>query len=251
MTPLFRVLMAIAFLQGLNSLAAEKPQRLVLVELFSSQGCKSCPPAAEFLRGALKDELQKNAVVLTWHVDYWDYLGWRDTWASRANTERQRQYVRALKLSAQQTPHFFVHGKPLAESRLVLDRVKASQADADIRIELSASVNASEVRAEFLLVRIDNEIVWPETLQVVPVLFQREGQVTPSAGENRGTPLNGFNIVRVVGETIPASRAASHKISTVFSLPEGVDVANAGIAILVQDAKTMRPFGCAVILVKP
>lgn len=251
MNPVFRALIASAFLLGLNSVAADKPQRPVLVELFSSQGCNSCPSAEEFLRGALKDTALKNTVVLSWHVDYWDYLGWRDTWASRATTERQRQYLRTLKLSTLVTPQFFVNGKPLAGANTLLDRVKAAQSEAVIGIDLSVSVNASEVRAEFQLERIDNEIKWPDSLQVLPVLFQREGQVKPTAGENNGTHLHGVNIVRALGEPIPAQRATSHKITTVFSIPDGLDAANVGVAVLVQDAATLRPYACAVSPVKP
>src|SRR5690606_34105847 len=68
---------------------AEKP--LGVVELFTSQGCNSCPPADEFFA-----ELAANPdlVALSYHVDYWDYLGWRDTLSRKENTERQYDYMR-------------------------------------------------------------------------------------------------------------------------------------------------------------
>lgn len=232
------------------AMGAEKPQRAALVELFSSQGCSSCVAAEALLRSAMSDGL-KDAVVLTWHVDTWDYLGWRDTWASRKTTERQRVYMRALKLSDAKTPQFFVNGKPLTDASTLTERVKESHDDADIRIDLTVTQNGSNVRAEFSLARIDHEIAWPETLHAVPVLFQREGRVTPTAGENRGTELIGVNIVRAVGNAVEASRAAAHKTTFVFAIPDGVAVENLGVAILIEDPKSMRTYASQTAAVKP
>lgn len=244
-----RILM-VAVVLGASATAAEKPQRAALVELFSSQGCSSCVAAEASLRTALNGEL-KNAVVLNWHVDTWDYLGWRDTWASRKTTERQRVYLRALKLSAAQTPQFFVNGKPLNNVNTLTERLKESRDDADIRIDLTVTQNGSEVRAEFSLARIDHEIAWPETLHAVPVLFQREDRVTPNAGDNRGTELIGTNIVRAVGTAVEASRATAHKTTFVFAIPDGVAIENLGVAVLVEDSKSMRPYASHTAVIKP
>src|SRR3989338_2609171 len=71
--------------------AAEGPWA---VELFTSQGCSSCPPADAFLGRLAK---RSDIVALSFHVDYWDYIGWKDPFASRQSTERQRSYARALQ----------------------------------------------------------------------------------------------------------------------------------------------------------
>lgn len=250
MQRILMVMAAVVF--GASVHAVEKPQRAVLVELFSSQGCDSCPPAEARLRDAMNGPgALKNAVVLSWHVDVWDYLGWRDTWASRKNTERQQQYVRAKKVSGIVTPQFFVNGLALNDSRSLAASVKEAQNDADIRIDLKLTVNGSDLRAEYFLKRIDNEIVWPETLHAFPVLYQREGKVTPTAGENRGTELTGVNMVRAVGESVAAERATLRKISVVFAIPEGVEAGNLGVAVLVEDSKTMRPYASQTAIVKP
>ena len=79
----------------------------VVVELFSSQGCASCPPVDEFLFELAQ---QRNIIALGWHVDYWDYIGWKDAFAHPAFTERQKAYAPALKQRMIYTPEFIING---------------------------------------------------------------------------------------------------------------------------------------------
>ena len=78
----------------------------VVVELFTSQGCSSCPPAESLLGSLLA---RPDVIALSWHVDYWNYLGWRDPFADRQWTERQRHYARALRAEVY-TPALVVNG---------------------------------------------------------------------------------------------------------------------------------------------
>src|SRR5262245_13112383 len=84
--------------------AAEGPW---LIELFTSQGCSSCPPADAYL-GALAK--RPDIVAVSFHVDYWDYIGWKDAFATRATTDRQRAYARVLKQRYVYTPEMVVEG---------------------------------------------------------------------------------------------------------------------------------------------
>ena len=77
------------------------------IELFTSQGCNSCPPADAFLGKLAK---RPDIVALSFHVDYWDYIGWKDPFASRETTERQRAYARVLKQRYVYTPEMVVDG---------------------------------------------------------------------------------------------------------------------------------------------
>src|SRR5687768_16883892 len=79
----------------------------VLVELFTSQGCSSCPPADAFM-GELVG--RKNVIGLSLNVDYWDYIGWRDTLASPANSKRQRDYARKRGDNRIYTPQMVING---------------------------------------------------------------------------------------------------------------------------------------------
>ncbi len=89
-------------------LADEAKKPLGVVELFTSQGCSSCPPAdALFGELAARDDL----VALAYHVDYWDYLGWQDTLGRRENTERQYDYMRAFGGRSVYTPQAVINGR--------------------------------------------------------------------------------------------------------------------------------------------
>ena len=98
-------LLTAALIGGLPRWAAAS-DGLVVVELFTSQGCSSCPPA-DALLGQLAQ--RPTVIALAWHVDYWDHLGWRDRFASRTATDRQRAYARQLG-SGVFTPALVVDG---------------------------------------------------------------------------------------------------------------------------------------------
>lgn len=87
-------------------------RQVTLLELYTSQGCSSCPPAERWLNEYVTDEdLWSHIVPLAFHVDYWDYIGWKDPYASHENGERQRDYARAGKTRNVYTPGLFANGR--------------------------------------------------------------------------------------------------------------------------------------------
>jgi methionine-R-sulfoxide reductase len=88
------------------------PARVALLELYTSEGCSSCPPAEDLCSQLAKnDRLWKDVVPVAFHVDYWDYLGWGDVFATAAYSERQRDYAEAWKSDRIYTPGFVLNGK--------------------------------------------------------------------------------------------------------------------------------------------
>jgi hypothetical protein len=120
------------------------PQRTHLIELFTSQGCSSCPPAEAWL-SKLKNEpaLWKDFVPIAFHVDYWDRLGWRDPFAASEWTARQYQYSETWKSESVYTPGFVLDGREWAQ-RSVPKR------SAETAGTLKVSINNREVAAEFV-----------------------------------------------------------------------------------------------------
>ena len=87
-------------------------QQVTLLELYTSQGCSSCPPAERWMNGFVDDDdLWKEIVPVAFHVDYWDYIGWKDPYATAANGNRQRDYARAGQARTVYTPGFFTNGR--------------------------------------------------------------------------------------------------------------------------------------------
>jgi len=101
----FAPLMTVLILAAASPAVAQG--RTVLVELFSSQGCSACPPADRFMAElAARDDV----IALAMHVDYWDYIGWKDSFASPEFTERQRAYARVNGRSMVYTPEMIING---------------------------------------------------------------------------------------------------------------------------------------------
>jgi hypothetical protein len=160
----------------------------VVVELFTSQGCSSCPPA-DALLGELAQ--RSDVVALSFHVDYWDYIGWKDPFASPATTARQRQYAGALGLRMVYTPQMVVDGR--------VDVVGSHRREVEAAIETSAAGSKLAVR-----IQDDGQgghrAVIPAgdgaeaTIWLAILDSQQETKV--GRGENGGRTLREFNIVR-------------------------------------------------------
>jgi hypothetical protein len=109
------VIAAVAILVVLAMTMHGAPPKLgpnpVVVELFTSQGCSSCPPADDLIHAIANDPAMRGRVIpLAFHVDYWDSLGWRDPFSSSEWTQRQARYARTMRLSSAYTPQAVVNG---------------------------------------------------------------------------------------------------------------------------------------------
>ncbi len=166
---------------------------LVVVELYTSQGCSSCPPADRYAADLAK---RGDVVMLSFPVDYWDYLGWKDSLADPAFTRRQRDYARFLGERHVYTPQMVINGRTHASggSRRSVGEKIAAQTGHALRVvlrqhngQLQIKVFAGGAKAE------KGAVIW-----LAGVLDRYA--ITPAAGENAGSALVYTNIVRTLEE---------------------------------------------------
>jgi len=197
---------------------ADVPSRPLVVELFTAQGCSSCPPADAYL-GQLSE--RPDVVALAFHVDYWDSSGWRDRFELRQAVERQNVYVRNFHRASAFTPQFVIDGRKDAMDTSSI--VQALQAPRDA-VPVTLAVREGQVVVDV------GEKQGERASEVVLVAVLRHAVSNVGRGENAGKTLEEFNIVRSIrtlGEWKGA--AANYKVS-VSSLPSDAT----DVAVLVQ-----------------
>jgi hypothetical protein len=204
------------------------------IELFTSQGCSSCPPADALLgRFARRADL----VPLSFHVDYWDYIGWKDPFASRETTQRQHAYARALKQRYVYTPEMVVDGighEPGVNrgpiDALLLEAQRRSPRRATPELTRAADGTLTIKLAPFKL---------EGPADVTLVVYDRRHSTPVSAGENSGHMLDNFNIVRHFEAVSGWTGAAAS-----WTVPADRVKPGQGLAVLVQVADCGPMLGC-------
>lgn len=164
-----------------------------VVEVFTSQGCSSCPPADKFVTSISND---RDVLALAFHVDYWDYLGWKDTFAKSSHTDRQRAYSRSFNENQVYTPQAVINGR----SHTVGSRANIISATLDqygsTNMGLSVPINAT-IKDDAIEVSID-AATKAKKATLWMVYFNDKELVKVERGENRGRDLTYSNIVRDV-----------------------------------------------------
>ena len=170
-----------------------KFEPIVVLELFTSQGCSSCPPADVLLNRA-RDQYQNKVFALSYHVDYWNYIGWEDPFSSKAFTTKQSFYNRKLGYRGNYTPEIVVNGQEhfvgsnANKMNGVIEHYGSISAQNDIHI---SGLTRTEDTLEFNF-KVDGD-VHDKILRAVLVLDERTTVV--KRGENRNRTLTNSNIV--------------------------------------------------------
>jgi hypothetical protein len=219
-----RDLMAAAFATGIAPVAPAARHPVVL-ELFTSQGCSSCPPA-DALLGQLAQ--RPTVIALAWHVDYWDHLGWRDRFATRTATDRQRAYARQLG-SGVFTPALVVDGTNVVIGSERSSVEAAIEAAHPLPVALTLSLAADTVAVEV------SAAAGP--VRALRIVYDPEHATDVAAGENDGERLREYRVVREV-ETLADWDGAARRF---IAKPSGP---GRGQVFLVQTAD-LRILGAA------
>ena len=215
-----RLIAPLALAAALAPVAAVAADRPVVVELFTSQGCSSCPPANAYLNELARD--RSDVLALAFHVTYWDRLGWKDPFSMEAATERQARYGHKFG-DGSYTPEIVIDG---ASSHVGSRRDEVGPAiDAAKRQGRTAtSVSVAKAGGQLTIDVADGS----GNGKVLLVGFDRDHETAIRRGENGGRTLRESNVVRSLREVGDWQGKALH-ISE--KLPDGEDV-----AVIVQAA---------------
>jgi hypothetical protein len=226
-----QILIAFA-LTGCTLVSGKKPSDnkaptgdgFAVVELFTSEGCSSCPPADKLL-GTLSSEFPGKVFALGFHVDYWNRLGWMDRFSSAAYTDRQNQYEKFLSQPSAYTPQAVVNG--------TFEAVGSDQHRLEglIRMALQ-NTNTYTLEASLApgswTVHYQTNIPSSDQLQVA--LVEKTAQSDVKAGENKGNTLTHVNVVRAFS-TSAITPTGDVKIDAPADLPP----ADARLFVFAQD----------------
>jgi hypothetical protein len=227
------VLAVAAFIAALTLTMHGAPPKLgpnpVIVELFTSQGCSSCPPADALIHEIAHDPAMRGRVIpLAFHVDYWDRLGWRDPFSSAEWTQRQVRYTSAMRLSSSYTPQAVVGG-----TRQFVGSNRSA-----LNAALEAASNAKPAGAVELSVRRESNSLIATIHATVPanddlfVAVTEDDVITKVPhGENAGRTLTNDSIVRKMIRVGPKQ--------TTVTIPVDAAWRNLSTVAFVQDRSTL------------
>ena len=206
-----------------------------VVELFTSQGCSSCPPADALLAElAARDDI----ITISFHVNYWDYIGWKDPFATEWSTQRQYAYAKVLGRGYPYTPQMVVDGKHdvVGSHRAkVANVLVSSMAEADNRISLSLSRNGDE-----LVITLPSATA-AEPLELWMVRYSGPHETKVARGENRGATLINTHIALAM-ESLGRWDGEAGEIRAEIPLPEDQE---GGIAVWLQEPSAGAILGAA------
>jgi hypothetical protein len=233
---------SMGLLSGAACAATEPPARPTVVELFTSQGCSSCPPA-EALLGELNSH--PNVLALAFHVTYWDSLGWADRFALPYADQRQSRYAHSLKLSSVFTPQVIVDGR---QSFVGSDRGGILAEIAGEHPGIGISIDSSGVQLQIDVAAASpapNAASGPSALpaggEVLLLALLPEAQTAIGRGENGGRTLREFNIVRASVALGAWDGSARHYALARASLPPDATA----VAVLLQQLNQHSILGAA------
>ena len=222
--------------QGAQCVSQSGPGTAALVELYTSEGCSSCPPADRWLATLGQRYAPGSVVPLALHVDYWDYIGWKDPYAKREFSLRQRKLSQLQRMALVYTPQVVLQGRDFRGWGTkgfdeAVARINAQPARANLKLDLlRADANGLDVEVSAELAKpVDDPALYLAAYQ-----SRLESRVT--AGENRGRILTHDHVVlEWLGPFAITSRLVERR--TLPLLP-GAAAASSGVAAFVQSRRT-------------
>ncbi|SDE20611.1 hypothetical protein SAMN05216464_104342 [Mucilaginibacter pineti] len=188
----------------------------VVVELFTSEGCSSCPPADELVAKIQKEDYNKPVYILAFHVDYWNRLGWKDVFSNADYSKRQNEYARWLNLQSVYTPQIVVNGKKefvgSQEGTLRNAITEGLRTMAAGTLALSAQREQGSISVQYQTKDV------AKNTSLLLALVQKTAQTNVKSGENGGHVLSHVQIVRKL-QSQPLDKSGNGAVT--IALPDG------------------------------
>jgi len=243
-----RILASLLLLAG--GLSAAEP--FAVVELFTSEGCSSCPPA-EALLNQIHRRAEKSGqpiYTLAFHVDYWDRLGWKDPFSDAAYSQRQSDYAAGIGENRIYTPQMIVNGQGGfvgSEAGIAMKQIKralASTPEATVTIKIEPMRDAA---GRLVSLQLDAAVEGAKAGALLHLAVVEDGLVTDVLrGENRGRTLRHDGVVRGFS-TVPVKRLGE-PIS--IDWPQGVEPSQASVVAYVQAGRSGRIQGATRVAIR-
>jgi hypothetical protein len=219
--------------------ARSGPQTVALLELYTSEGCNSCPPADVLVSSLAAKGLTLDRVVpLGLHVDYWDALGWPDRFAQAIFTQRQREIAARHRTRTVYTPQLVLHGHALSTWGALaaeIQRINLTQARADLSLEATTQApNTLEVVAQAV---VPEAAARPHT-QMYLTLYENRLTSAVTAGENAGHTLRHDYVVRQWLGPLAIDTQGSARLQQTLSLHRDWKTSDLGLVVFVQQYQT-------------
>lgn len=211
---------------------------VVVLELFTSEGCSSCPPADRLLPQLA--DIDSNVIPLSFHVDYWNNLGWKDPFSSPTFSNRQQRYGQHFNLQSIYTPQMIING----EYELVGSNRATAESDIKKLLKESAPVKVTVEQVkkdkDSLSVTCYLQGEWQKS-DLLAVIVQKHAAMNVKAGENRGAKLSHTNVVRTFFE-----QPAKDKMNFEISVPKDLTDADWSLIIYTQQQSDLKITGAAM-----
>lgn len=213
-----------------NAVKTKAMTHPVLIELYTSQGCSSCPPADKLLSEIKKEYQDKEVYALSFHVDYWNRLGWTDKFSDAKYAARQRKYAQNMQLESVYTPQVVVNGKAefvgSSKKEMIASISKIGAQNNSVKITGDLNWELNEVKANCTVSGAkDSDMLYF-------TLVQKQATTQVLNGENNGRQLNHINVVRAFSsKTIEQGKNNSMQ----FELPAKLSKDEVELIVFVQE----------------
>ena len=222
-------------LHATECVAKSSEKRVALLELYTSEGCNSCPPADRWLNGLRDRGIGPQQVIpLAFHVDYWDYIGWKDRFAQPLFSQRQRLIADRNQASFIYTPQFVLDGNDYRQPwrRGDLNKQLGSINKSPARVSISVK---QQRKANDLQVSVNGRNLDKRTSHLFVALYQNRLHSEVKAGENAGKKLYHEFVVRELKGPFAIESEQSLRNKLQFDLAAYADTSSLGLAVFAED----------------